>query len=113
MGLLVVSIVAIRPMFLIVFGLLIVDIVVFVFNFMPYLAYNYRIKQIKKGSKNRSESINHKVLWKIDVFTGAMFLGLGILYLSERKYFAVFFIILGVFKIGSSLSCYKKYKKSL
>ena len=48
MGLLVVSLIAIRPIFLIILGLLIIDIFVFVFNFMPYLAYNLRIKRIKK-----------------------------------------------------------------
>lgn len=47
-GLLVVSLNAIRPIFLIILGLLIIDIFMFVFNFMPYLAYNSRIKQIKK-----------------------------------------------------------------
>ncbi|EJO5347395.1 DUF2812 domain-containing protein [Clostridium botulinum] len=32
-------------------GLLLMDFIVFVFSFMPYVAYGYRIKQIKKQSK--------------------------------------------------------------
>lgn len=110
-GLLVTSSITARPMFLIIFGLLIIDIVVFVFNFMPYLAYNSRIKQIKKYGKRKSEIMNNKNLWKIDAFTGVMFLALGISNLIEKKYFAVFFIILGVFSIISSLNHYKKKDK--
>ncbi|RXI42121.1 DUF2812 domain-containing protein [Clostridium tetani] len=110
-GLLVASLITARPMFLIIFGLLIIDIVVFVFNFMPYLAYNSRIKQIKKYGKRKSEIMYNKNLWKIDAFTGVMFLALGISNLIEKKYFAVFFIILGVFSIISSLNHYKKKDK--
>ncbi|MEG0772071.1 DUF2812 domain-containing protein [Clostridium sp.] len=43
-----VSIKVARPMFLILLGLSIINIFVFTFNFMPYLAYNFRIKKIKK-----------------------------------------------------------------
>ncbi len=113
MGLLVVSIIAIRPIFLIILGLLIIDIFMFVFNFIPYLAYNSRIKQIKKDGKCKGETINNKILWKINAFTGIGFLVLGVLYLIEKKYFAVCFIILGASNIVSSLGYYKKYKKSL
>lgn len=111
--LLVVSVKAIRPIFLIVVGLLIIDIFVFVFNFMPYLAYNSRIKQIKKDGKCKSEIVSNKSLWKIYAFTGLVFLVLGILDLIEKKHFAVFSIILGAFNIVVSLDCYKKYKKFL
>lgn len=112
-GLLVVSIKVARPMFLIFFGLLIIDIVVFIFNFIPYLAYDSRINQIKKDGKCKSETINNKNLWKINAFTGVAFLALGILDLIDKKSFAVFFIILGAFYIVLSSNYYKKYKKSL
>lgn len=113
MGLLAASFITIRPIFLIIFGLLMIDFVVFVFNFMPYLAYNSRIKQIKKYGKCKSETINYKNMWKINVFVGVTFLTLGILDLIEKKYFAIFLIILGASSIVSSLNYYKKYKKSL
>jgi hypothetical protein len=111
-GLLAVSLIAIRPMFLIILGLLIIDIFVFVFNYMPYLAYNSRIKQIKEDGKCKGEIINNKSLLKIYAFAGVTFLALGILYLTEKKYLAIFFIILGASNIVSSLGYYKKYKKS-
>jgi hypothetical protein len=111
-ALLTVSLIAIRPIFLIILGLLIIDIFVFVFNFMPYLAYNSRIKQIKKDGKCKGETINNKSLLKIYAFAGVLFLALGILYLTQKKYSAVFFIIFGASNIVSSLGYYKKYKKS-
>lgn len=113
MGLLAVSAIAIRPIFIIILGLLIIDIVVFVFNFMPYLAYDSRIKQIKKYGKCKSEVINNKQLLEIKAFTGIGFLVLGILYLIEKKYFSVVFIIWGARNIFLSLGYYKKYKESL
>lgn len=112
-GLLALSVIFIRPIFLIILGLLIIDMVVFIFNFMPYLMYNSRIKQIKKYGKCNSETMNNKSLWKVNAFTGVGFLALGILKLIDKKYFAVFFIILGASSIVSSLDSYKKYKKSL
>lgn len=112
-GLLVVSLIAIRPIFLIILGLLIIDMFAFVFNFMPYLAYNSRIKQIKQYGKCKSEVINNKSLWKINAFTGIGFLVLGVLYLIEKKHFSIFYIILAASNIVSSLGYYKKYKKSL
>ena len=112
-GLLALSVAFIRPIFLIILGLLLIDMVVFVFNFMPYLMYNFRIKQIKKYGKCNSEMMNNKSLWKVNALTGVGFLTLGILNLIEKEYFSVFFIILGASSIISSLDCYKKYKKSL
>lgn len=113
-GLLVVSLIAIRPIFLVILVLFIIDIFVFVFNFMPYLAYNTRIKQIKKHSKCNNKTINNKRLWKLYVLTSTLWSIVGILNLIEKKYFsAVFFIIGSVFFIFSSLGYFKKYKKSL
>lgn len=112
MGLLVVSIIAIRPIFLIIVGLLIADFFVFVFNYMPLLAYNSRIKQIKKDGKCKNATINNKSLWEMYAVAGVLFLALGILDLIKKNYFSVIYIILGAFNIFSSLNYYKKYKKS-
>ncbi|WP_346935487.1 DUF2812 domain-containing protein [Clostridium sp.] len=106
-ALLVISVITIRPIFLIVFGLLMLDIFVFIFNFMPYIAYNSRIKQIRKNGRC---SLNNG-LWKVNVFSGSVFLILGIENLIEKKYFSIFYIILGTFFIISSLNSYKKEKK--
>ncbi|MBU3227097.1 DUF2812 domain-containing protein [Clostridium algidicarnis] len=48
MIILFVSVITIRPIFLIVLGLFMINIIVFIFNFLPYLAYNHRIRQINK-----------------------------------------------------------------
>lgn len=114
MGLLVVSVIAIKPIFLIILGLLMIDIVVFVFNFMPYLAYNSRIKQIKKYGKCNSKAIDNKSSWKLYAIAGVLWLAIGIWHLIGKQYFsAVFFIIFGAFFIFSSSAYFKKYKKSL
>ncbi|MGN9163074.1 DUF2812 domain-containing protein [Clostridium sulfidigenes] len=114
MGLLVVSLVAIKPIFLIIVGLLIIDIFVFVFNFMPYLAYNSRIKQIKKDGTCNSKAINNKSSWILYAISGVLWLAIGIWHLIGKLYFtAVFLIIFGAFFIFSSSAYFKKYKKSL
>lgn len=113
-GLLFVSLVAIKPIFLIIVGLLIIDIFVFVFNFMPYLAYNSRIKQIKKDGKCNSKAIDNKSSWILYAISGVLWLAIGIWHLTGKLYFsAVFFIIFGAFFIFSSSAYFKKYKKSL
>ncbi len=112
-GLSVFSAIAIRSIFLIILALLVIDIFIFVFNFMPYLAYNSRIKQIKRNGRCKSEAINNKITWKLYAFAGVMFLVLGILNLIEKKYSSLLYIILGAFDIVLSLDYYKKYKKSL
>ncbi len=113
-GLLFVSLVAIKPIFLIIVGLLIIDIFVFVFNFMPYLAYNSRIKQIKKDGTCNSKAIDNKSSWILYAISGVLWLAIGIWNLIGKLYFtAVFLIIFGAFFIFSSLAYFKKYKKSL
>ncbi|WP_434282386.1 DUF2812 domain-containing protein [Clostridium botulinum] len=112
--LLVIPIKALRYMFLIIFGLLIIDIIVFIFNFMPYLAYKSRINQMKSNEKYEE----NKVLWKmLDVFAGIIFLALGISYLirdkSFNKFLGISFIALGISNIISGLNKYKKHKKPL
>lgn len=114
MGLLVVSLIVIKPIFLIILGLLIIDIFVFVFNFMPYLAYNSRIKQIKKYGKCNSKAIDNKSSGELYAIAGVLWLAIGIWHLIGKLYFsAVFFIIFGTFFIFSSSAYFKKYKKSL
>lgn len=113
-GLLVVSLIVIKPIFLIILGLLIIDMFIFVFNFMPYLAYNSRIKQIKKYGKCNSKLIGNKSSWELFAIAGVLWLAIGIWHLIGKLYFsAVFFIIFGAYFIFSSLAYFKKYKKSL
>jgi len=114
MGLLVISLIVIKPISLIILGLLIIDIFIFVFNFMPYLAYNSRIKQIKKYGKCNSEAIDNKSSWKLYAIAGVLWLAIGIWHLIGKLYFsAVFLIVFGTYFIFSSSAYFKKYKKSL
>ncbi|ERI94672.1 hypothetical protein HMPREF1982_00809 [Clostridiales bacterium oral taxon 876 str. F0540] len=111
-ALLTISIFAARQIFLILLGFLVIDIFIFTFNFMPYLAYNSRIKQIKKYGKLNAMD-DKKRLGKINLFIGISFAAIGILSLNESKFSAIIFILLGVINIFASLNSYKKYKKSL
>ncbi|WP_312372545.1 DUF2812 domain-containing protein [Lachnoclostridium sp.] len=114
MGLLVISLIVIKPISLIILGLLIINIFIFVFNFMPYLAYNSRIKQIKKYGKCNSEAIDNKSSWKLYAIAGVLWLAIGIWHLIGKLYFsAVFLIVFGTYFIFSSSAYFKKYKKSL
>lgn len=103
----IVSVIAVKSIFLILLGLFIIDIIVFIFNFMPYLAYNDRVKQLGKinnGNKN---------LWKISMFAGALFIIAGVLNLIKKDYLSLIYISLGIFFIISSFKEYKEYKKYL
>jgi hypothetical protein len=112
-SLLVVSVIAIRPIFLIILGVLVIDIFIFIFNFMPYLAYNFRIKQISRYGRCKSEAENNKITWKLYAISGVLWLAIGIWHLIGKLYFsAIFFIIFGVYFIFSSSAYFKKYKKS-
>ncbi|WP_238884046.1 DUF2812 domain-containing protein [Clostridium sp. YIM B02551] len=111
-GLLIFSFIAMRPIFLPILCLLFIDIVIFTFNFMPYVAYNSRIKQIEKDGGDKSEAINNKALWKLYIFIGIAFLALGILDLIDKKYLGVLSVAVGILYIYMSLNHYKKYKKS-
>ncbi|KLE15329.1 DUF2812 domain-containing protein [Clostridium sp. C8] len=112
-SLLVISAIAIRPIFLIILALLVIDIFIFIFNFMPYLAYNSRIKQINRYGRCKSEAENNKITWKLYAIAGVLWLAIGIWHLIGKLYFsAIFFIIFGVYFIFSSSVYFKKYKKS-
>ena len=111
MCLLIVSMVVIKPISFIISGLLVIDICVFIFNFTPYLAYDSRIKQIQKDGKYKEEK--NKTTWKLFVLVGVLLLAEGILYVLEKKYFGIFYIVLSINSFLSSSKYYKKYKKSL
>ncbi|WP_243240376.1 DUF2812 domain-containing protein [Clostridium cibarium] len=111
--LLMASINFIRPIFFIMFGLLFIDFVIFTFNFMPYLAYNSRIKEIEKYGKYDSKKLYAKNLWKFDLFTASLFLAVGILYLTKKNYFSILFIIVFVFLLLILIKNIKNlYRKS-
>jgi len=112
-ALLVLSFAFIRPIAIILELLLIIDFVVFIFNFMPYIAYNSRIKQMKKYGKCNGELISGKSMWKIYGFSGLVILVVGIADLQDKQGWGVFWLILGIGYVSLGIREYKKYKKSL
>jgi hypothetical protein len=102
-----------EPLFFLMLGLLIVDVVVFVFNFMPYVAYNYRVSQTNNGNK-QDENIIMKSINKLMIFLGAVPIVFGVLAIVKNKsvtVVTVFLIIFGSFTIISTLISQKKDKK--
>ncbi|GKX66524.1 DUF2812 domain-containing protein [Inconstantimicrobium mannanitabidum] len=112
-GLLLVSTIIIKPIFLIILILIVIDTFIFAFNFMPYLAYNSRIKIIKRTGRCKSGAVDDKIIWKLYAFVGVVCFVAGILDLIDKKYFGVLFIILGTFYIAMSSVYYKQQKKPL
>lgn len=52
-GMSTISLITIKPVFLLLEGLFLVDLIIFIFNFMPYIAYNKRINKIIKYDSNK------------------------------------------------------------
>lgn len=102
-----------RQIFLIIVAVWFIDIVVFIFNFMPYLAYNDRIKAMEKGNKYKNKEISNRINWKVNAVIAIMFLIVAIMYLTSKNYFGVFWLIIGLIYAYSSVVYYKKYKKSV
>lgn len=111
-GMLVLSGFFMRQIFLIIVAAWFIDIVVFIFNFMPYLAYNDRIKAMKKGGEFNSREVSNRLNWKVNACIGTISLILGIMDLTNKKYFGVLWLITGLIYIYSSVVYYKQYKKS-
>lgn len=111
MVLLCISAVLFKPAFIVIEGLLIIDMIVFIFNFMPFLAYNGRIKQIKKYGKCNDKKINYKTSLIIDGFVAIVFLIQGITYLLDKKYASIIYLIIGILFTIASIKNYKKFKR--
>lgn len=53
LGMSTISLIAIKSVFLLLQGLFLINLIVFIFNFMPYVAYNNRIKKIVKYDNSK------------------------------------------------------------
>ncbi|WP_392485965.1 DUF2812 domain-containing protein [Haloimpatiens sp. FM7315] len=87
--------------------LLMIDVVVFVFSFMPYLSYKSRIKNCGEKYELTSNKIQAIVFGLI----GIAFLIQAIKLLLQKRYLSIVYIILGLVEFSVSVSCYKNYKK--
>lgn len=104
--------IAFKPAFLVAFLLFMASMVAFIFNFMPYLAYSSRLKQLSENGKLKSEAISNKYSRMTYAFAGVVFLILGVIDLTSKKYFGICFILIGICNIASSWNYYKKEKKT-
>ena len=96
---LVISINVIKQLFLIILAMLMINMFVFVFNFIPYVAYSDRIKKIKNGKDIKiNNTLSGKKVYS-NFFIGALFLIAGLIFLSEKSYISAVFIVLGIIKI--------------
>ncbi|WP_373598652.1 DUF2812 domain-containing protein [Paraclostridium bifermentans] len=111
-GMLVLSGFFMRQIFLIIVAVWFIDIVVFIFNFMPYLAYNNRIKEMKKGGKYNKREVSNRMNWKVNAFIATMLLISGIVNLNKNIFVFILYLIAGTAFAFSSVSFYKQYKKS-
>lgn len=106
--LLVISLKFFRPIFLVILVLFLVSIVVFIFSFMPFCAYSFRLNQLWKNDNNNSKVTPSKVVWKLYFVVGIIFIFLGIIRLVEKKNFGVVFILIGAFNAYVGLSSSKE-----
>ena len=107
--LLAVSVIWVRPVFIAILCLLIIDIIVFVFNFMPYLAYKGRIKELRETGKLGEKSVLNQC--KLNAFCSICFLFAGIMNIIGKNYYSsAVFILLAVTYTMLAISSYKKKK---
>lgn len=107
----VVSAITIKPIFLVTFSLFLLSIIVFVFNFMPYLAYSYRLKLLSKNDKSDVEQAFKLSSWKLFAFSSVCFMLPGIMYLIKTRYFfAGCFLLIAISNVFATISYYKKRK---
>ena len=100
-----------EPLYYPMLVLFVVDIVVFVFNFMPYVAYNYRVVQTNNGDKEKSENKILKSVNKLIIGLSIIPIVSGVLVIVKNKSVSVdtvFLIVFGSFLIISTLISQKK-----
>lgn len=110
----IISLITVKSIFLILVGLLIIDVIIFIFNFMPYLAYKDKVNQLKEeNGKMRNSTLANKILWKIYMFAGILYIVPSVWKLIKGD--SPWFILtcIGILCIIVSLIKYKEYKKYL
>ncbi|QAA32148.1 DUF2812 domain-containing protein [Clostridium manihotivorum] len=111
--LMIFSVIISKYLFWPLFVLVIIDLFIFVFNFMPYVAYKYRVNQIESTGKMKSATMN-KSLGIINTGFALLFLAFTIINLfSKRTFGTVFYFAFSALYFNFGLGYFKKYKKSL
>lgn len=104
----IISGIFIKPIFLITIALSIVSMCIFIFNFMPYLAYNYRIREFEKTGKCEEGDIFNKSSWIMWGAIGIAFGIWGVMDVLKKKYLGIAGIIIGILYIIMALKDYKR-----
>lgn len=102
-----------EPLFFITQGLLIVDVVLFIFNFMPYIAYNYRVNKTNNGDKQNENNIN-KGLYRFFLFMGTITIVFGVIPIVKSRSITIstmFLLIYGSMVIILALISKRKHNK--
>lgn len=104
-----------EPLFFIMLGLFVVDTILFIFNFMPYVAYNFRVSQTNNGDNQKNENKIMNSINKLIIFLGAIPIVSGVTVIVKNKSVTavtILLIIIGSFVIISTLISQIKDKKS-
>jgi hypothetical protein len=111
--LMIFSVIISKYLFWPLFVLVIIDLFVFVFNFMPYVAYKYRVNKIESDGKVKFATIN-KNIGILNTGFAVLFVAFTIINLfSKRTFGTVFYFLLSALYFYFGISSLKKYKKSL
>ena len=97
-----------KPLFIAIEVLLMIDIIVLIFNLIPYLSYSNRIKQIKINGKYTGRNDNK--LWKLYVFAAILFLISLLINAVNKEDLSIFDIIMTLYMFYLSFNSYKKNK---
>ncbi|CDM69061.1 putative membrane protein [Clostridium bornimense] len=99
----IVSMAIIRPIFFFLVVLFMADIIVLIFNLMPYLAYKARIKNLN----GNSSILSNKNFWKLHLIVGILFIIFTIEGVLKKDYLDLLWLFPSIF---SFIEC-RKYKK--
>lgn len=100
-----------KLLFTTVLVLLMIDVVIFTFNLIPYLSYSNRIKQIKIYGKYIQKDENKS--WKLYFFATILCLIALLINIINKEYLSVPLSIITLYMFYLGLSSYKKSKKNI
>jgi len=100
-----------KPLFIAIEILLMIDIIVLIFNIIPYLSYSNRIKQIKINGKYVGRNDNKS--WKLHVFVAILCLISLLMDVVNKEDLSIFIIIMALYMFYLIFNSYKKNKNHI
>ena len=102
------SLMLFKPAFLVLAGLLIIDLIVLVFNFMPYVAYKARIKEMKKNGSFNGKNFNEKCIAVILAVASLIYVVEGIALLLKGRKGGIFILAAAIVFLIIAVKDYRK-----